>query len=402
MLIEEPDVASFLRLQLTLFQYPNGIGIVYSQPNSAHMQANARDRTLEFIQNGVHLSPLRLITQALMADSEIGDKDTFETFIKFKEIYALANDPSVNRAALPERNKVVASLGNIRTGIVNPPDSFERRFNLLQHTDLFELGNGGIKFRVPADDSDKLDLIRKIETILSINSQFDGFDNVATGDEIVEVVKRDDWGVYFDAFNALDAEVVSVLSEDIVTTESRTPTTSPQTPISIPMSQYDFRTRDPDADPPASVSRQRELADPEATRIKRQRRTLDHKILVDAVDQMLRGIDAVPKDNPHIDLYAEIPNDGSFIFEMKSGGENLLDQIRKGISQLYEYRYRYNDSIRQETTLCLVLKDNPTELEWVKDYVCIDREICLCWLGEDNKLEYPDIISEKMSVLIPN
>ena len=43
--------------------------------------------------------------------------------------------------------------------------------------------------------------------------------------------------------------------------------------------------------------------------------------------------------NEHIDLFAKIPTDGSFIFEMKSGGVSLLDQIRKGLSQLYEYRY---------------------------------------------------------------
>lgn len=68
-------------------------------------------------------------------------------------------------------------------------------------------------------------------------------------------------------------------------------------------------------------------------------RNLAHKELVSKMDAWLRRLGAIPKENDHIDLFADVPSDGSFIFEVKSGGENLLDQIRKGLSQLYEYRY---------------------------------------------------------------
>jgi hypothetical protein len=77
------------------------------------------------------------------------------------------------------------------------------------------------------------------------------------------------------------------------------------------------------------------------------------------------------------------------MFEMKSGGENLLDQIRKGLSQLYEYRYRYQNEIAAGTSLCLVLPKEPSEMPWVLDYLCMDREISVCWFDQ-GQLRYPD------------
>ena len=110
----------------------------------------------------------------------------------------------------------------------------------------------------------------------------------------------------------------------------------------------------------------REIVDPELTKIKRQRRNLAHKELIDKMDSWLRQIGAIPKENDHIDLFAKIPSDGSFIFEMKSGGENLLEQVRKGLSQLYEYRYRYKEKINDpHISLCLVLPEMPDSIPWI-------------------------------------
>ncbi|MCC5938205.1 MAG: hypothetical protein JJU34_13075 [Lunatimonas sp.] len=47
---EEPNVPAFMLLQLILFQYPNGMGVAYySDSDKVRIQANTRDRTLEFI-----------------------------------------------------------------------------------------------------------------------------------------------------------------------------------------------------------------------------------------------------------------------------------------------------------------------------------------------------------------
>lgn len=72
---EEPDVASFIITQMTLFQYPNGMGVAYtSDSNKVRIQANALDRTLKIIDNNICFSPLRLICKGLLADSIIRNK----------------------------------------------------------------------------------------------------------------------------------------------------------------------------------------------------------------------------------------------------------------------------------------------------------------------------------------
>ena len=116
--------------------------------------------------------------------------------------------------------------------------------------------------------------------------------------------------------------------------------------------------------------------------------------------EWLKVLGAQPKENEHIDLFAEIPHDGSFIFEMKSGGDSLLDQIRKGLSQLYEYRYRYRAIINDDhISLCLVLPESPDVIPWITDYLCDDREINICWFNEDNELEWPSHCAQQMQVL---
>jgi hypothetical protein len=130
------------------------------------------------------------------------------------------------------------------------------------------------------------------------------------------------------------------------------------------------------------------------------RRNLIHKELVDKMDCWLRNIGAQPKENDHIDLVAKIPSDGSFILEMKSGGESLLEQIRKGISQLYEYKYRYKSVINDDhISLCLVLPESPDSIPWITEYVCNDRKINICWFNDNGDLSWPSICSEQMKVL---
>ena len=117
---------------------------------------------------------------------------------------------------------------------------------------------------------------------------------------------------------------------------------------------------------------------------------------------MLRTVNADPYDSQHIDLCAQIPGDGTFVFEMKSGGVNLLAQIRKGLSQLYEYRFRYRDVLEGEITLCMVLAHEPTQLlPWIEQYLCIDREICVCWFDAE-QIVVPDQCAARMDILFLN
>ena len=70
--------------------------------------------------------------------------------------------------------------------------------------------------------------------------------------------------------------------------------------------------------------------------------------------------------------------------------KNLLSQIRKGISQLYEYRYIYS---KPNAKLCIVGNHNIGKSNsWLLHYLSIDRLIAFEWT--DN---YHDFYCDKNS-----
>lgn len=402
---EEPNVASFLRLQLPLFQYPSAMGAAYfSGTNRLRIQANSRDRTLNFIREGIHFSPVRLITVALKADAYLRGLSALQASVTYDEIFGLANATGINQRALPPIEDVAIALRGIREGAIAVPEHYESRFHTLRHTEMFVLGNGAVRLRDIVNAADGAQLLLQLEAMYRIESQFDGFDGCTTSADIESVIASGEWGRYFDGVRVLPSNLV----EDL-TTDQALEAALPLEPDAIggavvipqPVAEiYPFRDRLNALQPVQPYNRRREMADPELTRIKMQRRNLAHKELIDKMDSWLRRLGATPKENDHIDLFAKIPDDGSFIFEMKSGGESILDQIRKGLSQLYEYRYRYRDTIGEpEISLCLVLPEAPT-ISWIEDYLVNDRDINICWFEEGDTLAWPTICAERMAALV--
>jgi hypothetical protein len=106
-----------------------------------------------------------------------------------------------------------------------------------------------------------------------------------------------------------------------------------------------------------------------------------HIELVNLVAERIRGAGAIPKSNQFIDLAATLQQD--YIFEMKSTTEdNVKAQVRKGISQLYEYRYLEN---KPDASLILVVERPLTgDNTWMIDYMENDRNIHLVWDGDNN------------------
>lgn len=407
LLKEEPDVASFLRLQLPLFQYPNAMGAAYkSYSNNLRIQANTRDRTLGFIEQGIHFSPVRLISVALKADAKLRDVEIFSANVTFKEIFGLANSPIVNRKALPDIENVIVALDSIRQGKAFVPNKFESRFHILRHTEMFDVKRC-IQLRDSVNEADRDQLITRLDAICSIETQFNAFDNCITGKDIEDIISSGAWVNYFDGVRVLPSQIVEVLTDDKALESSMMlePVTLKKSEvIAQPVAEiYPFRNRTCSLSPVRAYDRKREMADPDITKIKRQRQNLIHKELIDKMDSWLRNIGAQPKENDHIDLFAKIPSDGSFIFEMKSGGESLLEQIRKGLSQLYEYRYRYKSVINDNhISLCLVLPESPDSIPWITEYLCKDREINICWFDDNDDLLWPTICAEQMKVLKAN
>ena len=105
-----------------------------------------------------------------------------------------------------------------------------------------------------------------------------------------------------------------------------------------------------------------------------------HSRLVNLVANRISAAGGVPKSNQLVDLAVTMGQD--FIFEMKStDGENVRSQVRKGISQLQEYRYLQN---KEEAKLVLVIQNElDRESEWMHDYLENDRGICLVWDGDN-------------------
>lgn len=114
-------------------------------------------------------------------------------------------------------------------------------------------------------------------------------------------------------------------------------------------------------------------------RAKQERATKSHETLVNLMAERLRQRGAIPKANRYVDLSARLVEE-DYLFEMKSTTEdNPHSQIRRGLSQLYEYRYIQNV---EEAKLVLVLENPlPKQNQWMEDYLLKDRGVLLVWDG---------------------
>lgn len=404
---DEPNVAAFMLLQLTLFQYPNGMGVAYQTgSDKVRIQANTRDRTLTFVRNSVHLSPLRLICKGLQADALLKDTNLFNAAISRPEVFTLANDHRTNIHANPNIEDVIQVLEEFRNGSLSPPSKYESRFHILKHTDFLISARDAIRIRKPMSATDKQQLEIKFNTINSIRTEFLGFDEASSANQLLEEIRYCSWGDYFDGVKTLSSELVEILTNEDpqIYTELQNLEVSPNDQIEIRKAEniYEFQPVSfDDSSAQRSKAKKPVYTDPEITRIKRQRANLHHKVLLEKLYSYLkeRGIEA--QENEHIDLFAQFPINGEkFIFEVKSTNkDNLLSQARKGISQLYEYRFRYQNKIGYDVILCLVFPHEPTVISWLQEYICLDRKIGIIWFDENDQLHHSSHCGQMLSSL---
>ncbi|MBI4339271.1 MAG: hypothetical protein HY680_04895 [Chloroflexi bacterium] len=111
-----------------------------------------------------------------------------------------------------------------------------------------------------------------------------------------------------------------------------------------------------------------------------------HTMLLDILGQFLGAQGHRVEANQFVDTFTRLKS-GPAIFEAKSiTDDNELAQIRHGLSQLYEYRYRYD---LKDATLWLVLSREPRE-GWVINYLEKDRGVHIIWL-ERGELSGPSV-----------
>jgi len=131
-------------------------------------------------------------------------------------------------------------------------------------------------------------------------------------------------------------------------------------------------------------------------RAKRERASTSHETLVSLMAERLRQRGAVPKANRYVDLSARLAEE-NYLFEMKSTTEdNSHSQIRRGLSQLYEYRYIQNVA---KAKLVLVIENPlPKKNQWMEDYLLNDCGVLLVWDG-DGKFHCPPNIRKQLEFL---
>ena len=381
---EAPDVGAFLRTQLPLFQFPNAMGI--TRMGRGNVQSNTLGKTWEYIQAGMHVSPVRLVAVALRADAELRGVELLDAEVFAKELYALANHPDTCPRALPDVEKVHDVLHSFREKEFSAPKRFETRFHLLNHTEVFKANGNRIKFREVAGEEDAKVVLAHFNAITSIAAEFTGFDDCKSKDELKKKILSGEWERYFDTINHISRNTLPLFTHRITV---ETLAEQEQLPA-----LRKFKNGDkPYGEPTSPLAEARTLANPEITRIKRERRNVAHAVMVSRLMSWLQEHICAKEvgDSQHIDLWAILPGGQIFIFEVKSGGEGVLEQVRKGVSQLYEYRYRYSREKKEfkSARLCLVLPDEPAA-PWMPGYLCEDRGINLCMLPIEKDETLPE------------
>jgi hypothetical protein len=117
-----------------------------------------------------------------------------------------------------------------------------------------------------------------------------------------------------------------------------------------------------------------------------ERANHQHFLLEKAMVALCRENGLRTRTNRHIDVLAENDNE-SIIFEMKSSGPGATRaQIRRALSQLFEYRYLYRESLQAKQHLCVVIERKPRGTqEWLIPYLA-SVGVGLIWKNDDSDL----------------
>lgn len=99
--------------------------------------------------------------------------------------------------------------------------------------------------------------------------------------------------------------------------------------------------------------------------VARERANRSHLALEQLLATAARAKLYQPQCNQNIDLHF-VTSDGSVLAEVKSCHDwNLHSQVRRGISQLFEYRYAYRSELGGQVDLLLVVESTPKAIELV-------------------------------------
>ena len=77
---------------------------------------------------------------------------------------------------------------------------------------------------------------------------------------------------------------------------------------------------------------------------------------------------------------------------------NTHSQVRKAISQLYEYRFIQHAT--DARPVVVIENPVPRDKRWLIDYVIDDRQLLIAWDGDRTNLHCPDRLRGELSFLV--
>lgn len=204
---ETPNVAAFCRIQLSLFQYPNGAGASLFANGGIAVQGNIKVDTLRELSNNIHLNPFRLVCRlAVMLHENLGIKVT-DISIPYDRLFCLVNDDRINQEYNPsyEILQTVWSEFNSQTFVNNMNmeglGNFKRNFHIMEKTGLFVRDSRFGMIVAPAQPDIAYSCIK---TIAEITDSFNDFDSQflhPSEEAVKKIITSPSWGKYYDAAN---------------------------------------------------------------------------------------------------------------------------------------------------------------------------------------------------------
>ena len=192
LLVVEPDTEAFCRLQLALYQRPDGRGMSYER-SGRHEHHSAADK-LNFIHNGYRVSPFRLILSMIGAKAALDGQAEGNVQISPTEIYAFVNDPQIRSTPYPSPEMLADGFERFRRGHMERTAYKRKTFKFLENTGLV-VTDSHANIRLDDWGSDAANSIRdrQTETIRKLRDFFYGFEHCTTGEELVDEIKTGRW-----------------------------------------------------------------------------------------------------------------------------------------------------------------------------------------------------------------
>lgn len=397
--VPEPDVSSFCILQLALFQYPNGAGCAINPNGTARIQSNVKEDTKNEILNNVRIIPFRLICRSFVALHEIADKLLTDIELDYKTIFKLFNDSLINRTYNPKLDDIITAINSYLVQeeplwVNQKLAKFKRNFHIFEQTNLFIRTNNGLKIN-PINIDFVYDRIKTIANMKEFYGEFEKLYDNFEQEEFEKIIMSQSWGEYYDGVRLPLKLIQKIVNHTFYIEKApfeeitETSTVTNETTFIFPkLIEYEYNER-------ANYKGENKFIDTQAAVVAREKANIEHERIIQMINSYLQLLNVTSSNNIFIDLFTNISG-VPFLFEVKTTTPtNYISQIRKGLSQLYEYRYRLNEP---NAILCLILQNKPKN-SWVIDYLINDRNINVCWLADEVSFECPETCYENLKLL---